>query len=429
MSERYKQVKLYENFKFYPTSPIDILKGAIYIDNMTSKAVFQLKFINMQDKHIKAIYIQIIGSNDLGEKIENQEYTYLDLNVGKGQEFGTNELKELRNNTIRNINVIINKVIYEDNTIWENTKDTSYDRVPLNKIDENLLFLANQKAIAQGLQLNNIYYPTENQNYWTCICGAYNSNSYDKCYRCSCSKDIAFNRYNKNELQKDLAVYKEQEQEKQKQKQAIKKQKLKKIKKITIICIPIIVILVIMLYLFYIESAKSNKYKNAIEDYNNKDFDEAIELFTELGDYKDSKTYTEKSNNEKSDIETIKKCAKYYNEQGEYFYEECKKLGKEIQYNRAEQYISQLRTYGYYDIIDVNFSLRETYLKYLNELKTNKFQNEKEIILKMDEKYQELYNFYITYPKEDNYTDYVNEAYRIYKEIVNYNEQIKQQLD
>ena len=327
------------------------------------------------------------------------------------------------------INVIINKVIYEDNTIWENTKDTSYDRVPLNKIDENLLFLANQKAIAQGLQLNNIYYPTENQNYWTCICGAYNSNSYDKCYRCSCSKDIAFNRYNKNELQKDLAVYKEQEQEKQKQKQAIKKQKLKKIKKITIICIPIIVILVIMLYLFYIESAKSNKYKNAIEDYNNKDFDEAIELFTELGDYKDSKTYTEKSNNEKSDIETIKKCAKYYNEQGEYFYEECKKLGKEIQYNRAEQYISQLRTYGYYDIIDVNFSLRETYLKYLNELKTNKFQNEKEIILKMDEKYQELYNFYITYPKEDNYTDYVNEAYRIYKEIVNYNEQIKQQLD
>ena len=429
MSERYKQVKLYENFKFYPTSPIDILKGAIYIDNMTSKAVFQLKFINMQDKHIKAIYIQIIGSNDLGEKIENQEYTYLDLNVGKGQEFGTNELKELRNNTIRNINVIINKVIYEDNTIWENTKDTSYDRVPLNKIDENLLFLANQKAIAQGLQLNNIYYPTENQNYWTCICGAYNSNSYDKCYRCSCSKDIAFNRYNKNELQKDLAVYKEQEQEKQKQKQAIKKQKLKKIKKITIICIPIIVILVIMLYLFYIESAKSNKYKNAIENYNNKDFDEAIELFTELGDYKDSKTYTEKSNNEKSDIETIKKCAKYYNEQGEYFYEECEKLGKEIQHNRAEQYISQLRTYGYYDIIDVNFSLRETYLKYLNELKTNKFQNEKEIILKMDEKYQELYNFYITYPKEDNYTDYVNEAYRIYKEIVNYNEQIKQQLD
>ena len=101
MSERYKQVKLYENFKFYPTSPIDILKGDIYIDNMTSKAVFQLKFINMQDKHIKAIYIQIIGSNDLGEKIENQEYTYLDLNVGnfklkdKGSCGGHNGLRNI----------------------------------------------------------------------------------------------------------------------------------------------------------------------------------------------------------------------------------------------------------------------------------------------------------------------------------------------
>ena len=93
MSERYKQVKLYENFKFCPTSPIDILKGAIYIDNVTNKAIFQLKFINMQVKHIKAVYIQIKGSNDLGEEIENKEYTYLDLNVSKGQEFGTDDLK------------------------------------------------------------------------------------------------------------------------------------------------------------------------------------------------------------------------------------------------------------------------------------------------------------------------------------------------
>ena len=160
-------------------------------------------------------------------------------------------------------------------------------------------FFANKKAVAQGLQLNNIYYPTENQNYWTCICGTSNSNSNDKCYRCGCSKDIAFNQYNKNELQKDLTVYKEQEQEKQKQNQEIKRQKLKIIKKITIICIPIVIISVILLYFFNIESAKSIKYKNAIENYNNKDFDEAIELFTELGDYKDSKTYIEKSNNEK----------------------------------------------------------------------------------------------------------------------------------
>ena len=429
MSERYKQVKLYENFKFCPTSPIDILKGAIYIDNVTNKAIFQLKFINMQVKYIKAVYIQIKGSNDLGEEIENKEYAYLDLNIGKGQEFGTDNLKELNDNTIRNIKVTINKVIYEDNTIWENKENISYDRTPLNEIDNNLSFFANKKAVAQGLQLSNIYYPTESQNYWTCICGTSNSNSNDKCYRCGCSKDIAFNQYNKNQLQKDLTVYKEQEQEKQKQKQEIKKQKLKKIKKITIICIPIVIISVILLYFFNVESAKSIKYKNAIENYNNKDFDEAIELFTELGDYKDSKTYIEKSNNEKSDIETIKKCAKYYNEQGKYFYEECEKLGKQIQYNQVEQYISQLRANGYYDIIKITFSLSETYLKYLDELKTNKFKDEKEIILKMDDKYQELYNFYVEYPKEDNYTDYVNEAYKIYREIVNYNKQIEQQLD
>lgn len=429
MSERYKQVKLYENFKFCPTSPVDILRGAIYIDNVTNRAVFQLKFINMQEKHIKAVYIQIKGSNDLREELENKEYTYLDLNIGKGQEFGTDDLKELNNNTIRNINVTINKVIYEDNTIWESKKNISCDRATLNKIDNNLLFVANKKALEQGLKLNTLYYPTENENYWTCICGTFNPNNNDKCYRCGWSKDIVFNQYNKNELQKDLTVYKEQEQEKQKQEQEIKKLKLKKIKKIAIICIPIIIILAILLYFLNVENDKSSKYENAIENYNNRNFDEAIELFTELNNYKDSKTYIEKSNNEKSDLETIKKCTKYYNEQGEYFYEECKKLGKQIQYNQAEQYISQLKANGYYDIIKITYSLRETYLKYLNELKTSRFDNEKEIILEMDDKYQELYNFYIAYPKEDNYKDYVDDAYRIYKEIISYNEEIEQLLD
>ena len=218
MSERYKKVKLYENFKFSPTSPIDIVKGAIYIDNATNKAVFQLKFVNMQEKNIKALYVQIKGSNDLREELENNEYSYLDLNVIKGQEFGTEQLKELNNNTIRNIEITINKVIYTDNAVWENKNTIAYDRINLQKIDNDLLFIARRKATEQRLQFENLYYPFQDEKYWTCICGTFNSNNNDKCYKCDCSRDVIINQYNKNELKKDYANYCDKKQEKKKKK-------------------------------------------------------------------------------------------------------------------------------------------------------------------------------------------------------------------
>lgn len=207
MSERYKQVKLYDNFSFCPSCPVDILKGAIYIDTVTNKAVFQLKFINMQEKYIKALYIQIKGYDDLGAELENKEYSYLDLNIKTGQEFGTKQLQELSNNTIRNIEITITKVIYANNEVWENKNDIVYDRFPLQCIDDNLLSIARQKATEQKLQLNKIYYPTQNNNYWTCICGIYNSNSNERCYRCKSEKKENFNQYTKISLKKELSEY------------------------------------------------------------------------------------------------------------------------------------------------------------------------------------------------------------------------------
>lgn len=69
--------------------------------------------------------------------------------------------------------------------------------------------------------------------------------------------------------------------------------------------------------------------------------------------------------------------------------------------------------------------MRETYLKFLDELKTNNFDEEKEILLKIDEKYTKLYNFVIEYPKQLTYKAYVDESYKIYESIENYTKQLE----
>ena len=250
MSERYKQVKLYDNFCFYPNCPIDLLKGAIYIDKVTNNAVFQLKFVNMQDKDIKAVYITVIGYDDLGKELDNKEYSYLDLNIKTGQEFGTEKLKELNNNTIRNIEITINKVIYADNEIWENKNTIAYDRTNLQCVDDNILFIASRKATEQRLQLNNIYYPIQNEKYWNCMCGTYNSNSNEKCYRCKCSKELVFSEFSKSKLEQDLTEYNKNTQEKHN----IRKSKNQKMLKIFII----LLILSLSIGLFVYNISKSN---------------------------------------------------------------------------------------------------------------------------------------------------------------------------
>lgn len=231
MSERYKQVKLYDNFSFYPTCPVDILKGAIYIDNITNNAVFQLKFVNTQDKYIKSVYITVVGYDELGKELENKKYSYLDLNIRKGVEFGTEQLKELSNNSIRNINVTVDKVIYIDNEVWENQNTVGYDRTDLQCVDNDKLFIASRKATEQRLQLNDIYYPIQNEKYWTCICGTYNSNNNHTCYNCNSSKDLVFSEFCKSKIESEFTEYKEDKQEENN----IKKTKNQKILKVFII--------------------------------------------------------------------------------------------------------------------------------------------------------------------------------------------------
>lgn len=412
MSERYKMVKLYDNFSFSPSCPIDILKGAIYIDTVTNNTVFQLKFINTQNKNIKALYISVDGYDELGQKLENKEYQYLDLNVDEGQEFGTEQLKQLKNNTIRHIEIIISKVIYTDNEIWKNTDEVYYERKKLQEIDNNLILIAKKKTTEMNLKLDDIYYPFQYKHYWNCICGTFNSNEKNKCYKCNCDRKNILNNFNKKTLEKELKDYKEQENKN-------KKIKIKKMKKVAFIVIPIIFILLIVWFFYIIEHNKLIQYNEAIDKYNNMQYDEAISLLEKLEGYKDTTTYISMANNEKEDLEIIKKCLNYYNEESKYFYNECKKMGEKIQHKQTEQYISQLKNYGYYNIISTIYTLREKYIQQLDDLKTEKFIKDKEKILIIDNNYTELYNFCIAYPTQDNYTDYINEAYKFYSIIEN----------
>lgn len=249
MSNRYKRIKIYKTFDFCPNSPVDILKGALYIDTKTNKVVFQLKFINMQNKKIKAVYINVKGFNELKEKLENKQYSYLDINASKGEEFGVNNLKELNDNTIREINISIDKVVFSDNSIWENRGEHIVTRKQLEIIQDDYCNIVNDKLneneSESDLRLNKYYYPIHEKDYWVCICGAYNSNQNKECYKCGLNKKETFKYFNKNSLKIELEKQEKIEEENRKQREEERKKTIKKLKIIIPIIIGIIIIIIV----------------------------------------------------------------------------------------------------------------------------------------------------------------------------------------
>lgn len=95
-------------------------------------------------------------------------------------------------------------------------------------------------------------------------------------------------------------IKKEKEKENKKKKQLkreenrIKNKKRKaSFKKSAIICI---VVIALVLVAVYVASGNARKYSKAVELYNQKNYEEAIQIFSTLDDYKDAKDYLEKSN-------------------------------------------------------------------------------------------------------------------------------------
>jgi len=86
MAERFERLfSLPENLHTIK-SPIIVVAGVLLKDKHSGKVLVQLKFKNISKYIVKALEIQLIAYNAMGEVIEGfREYQYLDLQVSPGK--------------------------------------------------------------------------------------------------------------------------------------------------------------------------------------------------------------------------------------------------------------------------------------------------------------------------------------------------------
>lgn len=157
----------------------------------SNKIYAQMKMKNLGKKPIKAVFIGIDEYDILHQLIsENFEYQYLDLDIWRGEEFGSELTIELSHITSREIKIRIEKVVYLDGKIWSNNnrEEPQYfkDFKLMNEILSKELVeqYRRESDDANYITDEDIYCYEEIENNWICTCGGWNFCDEVRCYKC-----------------------------------------------------------------------------------------------------------------------------------------------------------------------------------------------------------------------------------------------------
>ena len=286
MSERYSKLFALPENLYAAGSPVVIAAGALLKDNPTGKVIAQLKMRNISQKPIKAAKVSIhpldtVG-NPLGGKIE---YQYLDLSAARDEDFGQKAPVALADASTRSFTTSVEEIVFADNSIWTSTGE------PWEVLDTpgSLRSIGDAELIKQfrlkyGNNCKNL--PLLHKDLWYCACGELNRQGEAECHRCQ--KSLALlEQIDMDELRKERDTRVAAEKEQAEKEAAEAKAHAKKMGKIAAIVVPILVVLIVAAVIISNSVKKTNAYEFALSLVESGQYEDAIEHFAALGDYKD----------------------------------------------------------------------------------------------------------------------------------------------
>lgn len=331
---RYEVISKNESIISEQNCPVIITSYALTYDKEKDAILAQIKYKNLSDKEIVALYVNIACSGIGGEPLENiDEFVYLEINAAPGELFGANIPIYLLNKNTRHIRIQCNKIVFSDNRKWENICGSTYD-IKHEKTDLINVFTGNNDLYEElerelkndGISEPTLFIPYERNHIRLCVCGEFNSNTKDACQKCGKTIQWWEDKIDKTNLSDSLLQYTETLAINEKALLAQKEQRknnIKKYSKLGLLCIAVLIIVVgIVKYIDYY-SESNTLYNEALsymdEDHN---FSKAKRIFKNLGGFKDSKHYYESMDTIEADywknIDELYKTALSYYTSGDY---------------------------------------------------------------------------------------------------------------
>lgn len=258
MSEKYTIVQHEKRLFWLQDCPVLLHSYALTKNNTNNSIFLQCKFENIADTAIKAMNIAVKCSDVSHQELANVDnFPYLDINVQPYTLFGDKTPVALPNNTTRNVCIIPLKIIFSDDTTWENTSERAYElaeyeQQPISSLGE----LADQykrdlHKICTDSEKHN-YLPANVNGFTVCGCGKVVLPDTQYCASCGIDFSKLFAINNSEILHTEQQQYDEeqqkialQEQQDKLQKETQQLQYRKKLRKIISIISCIVLVIII----------------------------------------------------------------------------------------------------------------------------------------------------------------------------------------
>lgn len=258
MSEKYTIVQHEKRLFWLQDCPVLLHSYALTKNNTNNSIFLQCKFENIADKPIKAMNLAVKCSDVSHQELANVDnFPYLDINVQPYTLFGDKTPVALPDNTTRNVRIIPLKVIFSDDTTWENTSERAYklaeyEQQPISSLGE----LADQykrdlHKICTDSEKHN-YLPANVNGFTVCGCGKVVLPDTQYCASCGVDFSKLFAINNSEILHTEQQQYDEeqqkialQEQQDKLQKETQQLQYRKKLRKIISIISCIVLVIII----------------------------------------------------------------------------------------------------------------------------------------------------------------------------------------
>lgn len=269
VSDRYTILQHNTNIFVAVGCPLILTSYALTKDNQTGNVFIQCRFENVGSKSIKALNIDVLCSDITNQKLEGVEnYTYLDIDVEQYQTFGDKTPVYLPDKATRNISIVPTKVVYVDDSTWDNKSSAPFERLDFN---QKSLSELGELSEQYRRELHNIcaysdkhnYLPARREGFIICGCGKVVLKDARSCPSCGVDFDKLFPLNDSDKLQEALEQYKQEQDEREEQeKEKRKKQEIKR-RRYLKIGVSVACLLVVAFGIYKIASHIS--YQNAFE--------------------------------------------------------------------------------------------------------------------------------------------------------------------
>ncbi len=340
MSEQYTRIYISKSKLYAQGAPVIVKAGALLRDNGTGNILGQVKFENVSQKKIIALKIELtaydMADRQLGEAIEHQ---YLDLSANSYTEFGSKEAILLPDNSARSFRLKVTEAVFEDKSIWSGNE-------PFETVREQntLVSVLREPELVRQYQIKtnsgSSFEPADYKDLYLCACGSAYKKAIDRCPFCGKAFSDLVEALDLDVLKQEKIVREEAQKEAEEKRHAEEQaseerrrvQKKKGIK-LTVAAVSVVVVVIAAVLIVNNIVVPEMKYKKGEKLLASEDYDEAIVVFEELGDYKAAKGHIQEAKEQIKEQALAKK------------YEQAENLSANGDYDKAIEVFKELEEY------------------------------------------------------------------------------------